>query len=354
MASPVTGKCFAIPYGCVNCVRKSCGMYAKTSEDKPKSMSDSSHGTDGESGKCKANDKHETKFNNARGNEAGNTESKRKGKRPSQQETLKEKCKVDDKLEKKDLKNRPKKDDRKDTSEVRFKSENTIGKDDEGNTKGDKCKIDDDKKEKMDYKTKPKNDKGKNADTKVLKRCTGCFLMTYCDETCQKEHWIRVHKYHCSYLFGKKGSSEHQKHSCEDCITNETTGKDERFDINSLKTGCRIKEESNRMRREMGVVFGFHRDGQSCTCGNQFACEHPFPVGKIQGSAFAAGIDEMAVHAAKLCNAFIIKGIKAKENKDIIDGLFALHKKILRFRLQLWFKILVGGGGYSCRNDPNC
>ena len=52
----------------------------------------------------------------------------------------------------------------------------------------------------------------------------------------------------------------------------------------------------------------------------------------------------MAVHAAKLCNAFIIKGIKAKESKDIIDGLFALHKKILRFRLQLWFKILVGGG----------
>ena len=59
----------------------------------------------------------------------------------------------------------------------------------------------------------------------------------------------------------------------------------------------------------------FTVDGQSCSCGNQFACEHPFPMGKIQGRAVATGIDEMIVHAAKLCNALIIKGIKANENK---------------------------------------
>ena len=41
-------------------------------------------------------------------------------------------------------------------------------------------------------------------DVVVFMQCKQCHLLSYCDKDCQEEHWMKVHKYHCKHLSGKK------------------------------------------------------------------------------------------------------------------------------------------------------
>ena len=61
-----------------------------------------------------------------------------------------------------------------------------------------------------------------------LKRCTGCYKISYCSKECQEEHWHKVHKRHCKYLSGKKPLEEsdlHKKETCGRCIKQQTAGR---------------------------------------------------------------------------------------------------------------------------------
>ena len=61
-----------------------------------------------------------------------------------------------------------------------------------------------------------------------LKRCTGCYKISYCSKECQEEHWHKVHKRHCKYFSGKKPLEEsdlHNKETCGRCIKQEAAGR---------------------------------------------------------------------------------------------------------------------------------
>ena len=62
--------------------------------------------------------------------------------------------------------------------------------------------------------------------TSPLKRCTGCWKISYCSKECQEEHWHKVHKKHCKYLGGIKKAehSEHNKETCKTCIKQDSVG----------------------------------------------------------------------------------------------------------------------------------
>ena len=53
----------------------------------------------------------------------------------------------------------------------------------------------------------------------VLKRCSGCQVIWYCDKMCQEEHWHHTHKNQCKYLSNKKlkRNAKHDEPTCLVC-----------------------------------------------------------------------------------------------------------------------------------------
>ena len=41
-------------------------------------------------------------------------------------------------------------------------------------------------------------------DPATLQRCSRCKVVLYCGLSCQKEHWVKVHKAYCKVLSGDK------------------------------------------------------------------------------------------------------------------------------------------------------
>jgi len=58
----------------------------------------------------------------------------------------------------------------------------------------------------------------KQPNINLLKRCTGCRMMWYCDDKCQKEHWNNTHKNQCKYLSSNKKALPNAKHKESDCL----------------------------------------------------------------------------------------------------------------------------------------
>ena len=60
-----------------------------------------------------------------------------------------------------------------------------------------------------------------------LKRCTGCWKLSYCSKECQAEHWKKVHRHHCRILSGRSclGGKGHNKEDCRHCVMEEAAGK---------------------------------------------------------------------------------------------------------------------------------
>ena len=60
-----------------------------------------------------------------------------------------------------------------------------------------------------------------------LRRCTGCYKISYCSKECQEEHWHKVHKQHCKYFSGAKsleGKDLHERDTCTYCILQKEAG----------------------------------------------------------------------------------------------------------------------------------
>ena len=60
-----------------------------------------------------------------------------------------------------------------------------------------------------------------------LRRCTGCYKISYCSKECQEEHWHKVHKQHCKFFSGAKsleGKDLHEKDTCTYCILQKEAG----------------------------------------------------------------------------------------------------------------------------------
>ena len=72
----------------------------------------------------------------------------------------------------------------------------------------------------------------KNYDWKQLEdlsqnlRCSRCHTCYYCSKECQKEHWEKVHKFHCKFLSGRKiqKESQHVSKTCLYCVVEEKIG----------------------------------------------------------------------------------------------------------------------------------
>ena len=63
----------------------------------------------------------------------------------------------------------------------------------------------------------------------LLKRCSGCEVIWYCDDKCQKEHWHNTHKKQCKYLSNKKVKcmAKHEESTCLVCIEEGRVTKEE-------------------------------------------------------------------------------------------------------------------------------
>ena len=83
----------------------------------------------------------------------------------------------------------------------------------------------------------------------LLKRCTGCRMIWYCDKMCQKEHWHHTHKNQCKYLSKKKvlRDSKHEEATCLVCKEEAAVDKEEMFKQSNPTLPCTL----SRVNREM-------------------------------------------------------------------------------------------------------
>merc|ERR1719186_1361455 len=87
--------------------------------------------------------------------------------------------------------------------------------------------------------------------------------MTYYDQDCQREHWLRVHKKHCRFLSGKASvaNSKHDAATCPQCAQERETSLALIKSENSPKTSCKVEFIENSMKKNLGTLFGFHKEG---------------------------------------------------------------------------------------------
>ena len=62
------------------------------------------------------------------------------------------------------------------------------------------------------------------ADSKTLRKCTRCHVVSYCGQECQLEYWTKVHQEQCSYLAGTKKAWKHRRETCRTCIASSSLG----------------------------------------------------------------------------------------------------------------------------------
>ena len=69
----------------------------------------------------------------------------------------------------------------------------------------------------------------KQLDIDLLKICSGCREVWYCDDMCQKEHWHNTHKKQCKYLSNKKvlRNVKHEETTCLMCKEEASVGREE-------------------------------------------------------------------------------------------------------------------------------
>merc|ERR1719187_2532636 len=96
----------------------------------------------------------------------------------------------------------------------------------------------------------------------------GCHLMTYCDKDCQKEHWKKVHRFHCKILSGEKtvAGTEHRKEDCEMCQVENRTKSKLLHDPNSPATMCHLEMLTNSLSVLLPMQFGYHANKKEITC----------------------------------------------------------------------------------------
>jgi len=65
--------------------------------------------------------------------------------------------------------------------------------------------------------------------TNDLKRCTGCRVVWYCGDMCQREHWNNSHKKQCKYMSNRKvlSNAKHDQATCLVCQEEANVGQEE-------------------------------------------------------------------------------------------------------------------------------
>ena len=96
----------------------------------------------------------------------------------------------------------------------------------------------------------------------LLKRCTGCRMIWYCGEMCQKEHWHHTHKNQCKYLSRKKvlHNAKHEEASCLVCKKEVAVGKKEMSKQSNPILPCTM----SRANRDIMNIDESVADGWPC------------------------------------------------------------------------------------------
>jgi len=192
----------------------------------------------------------------------------------------------------------------------------------------------------------------KEDDEAVFKRCTGCRLLSYCDQDCQKEHWRKVHRLHCKYLSGKESinASGHRKEECELCQAEQKTKKRFLCDLNHPMTECHLDLLMKRLPFLLARNFGYHDASTVCNCigkDDPFSpspVQMPFRVGEISNMYLGSGVEESLANICKLLYALIGKSKKTIP-KVIMSKLLDANRLFNKFRSLLWATYLVFGNG---------
>jgi len=93
----------------------------------------------------------------------------------------------------------------------------------------------------------------------LLKRCTGCRKVWYCDDKCQKEHWHNTHKQQCKYFSNKKvlRNAKHEESTCLVCKEEARVGKEEM----SMESNPILPCTMSRANKELMIIGESFVDG---------------------------------------------------------------------------------------------
>jgi len=93
-------------------------------------------------------------------------------------------------------------------------------------------------------------------DLNVLKICTGCRSVWYCDKVCQKEHWYNEHKNQCKYLAKKKvkHNAKHDEATCLVCKDEHSIGKEEMSKKSNPLLPCIMSEANINLMNMNGDI----------------------------------------------------------------------------------------------------
>ena len=65
-----------------------------------------------------------------------------------------------------------------------------------------------------------------------MKQCSGCKILIYCGQACQKEHWKKVHKQHCKIIKNREDSADKD---IEEDNFDSVLKEDKRFNMTGIK-----------------------------------------------------------------------------------------------------------------------
>jgi len=91
----------------------------------------------------------------------------------------------------------------------------------------------------------------KQPDKDILRRCSGCTTVWYCDDKCQKEHWHHTHKRQCKYISKKKVLSQanHEEPTCLMCKEEVRVGKDEMSKQSNPMLPCTMSRANKELMK---------------------------------------------------------------------------------------------------------
>ena len=89
----------------------------------------------------------------------------------------------------------------------------------------------------------------KQPDKDLLKRCSGCREVWYCDNMCQKEHWHNTHKNQCKYLQNKKvlRNAMHDESTCLMCKEETGVGRKEMSKKSNPTLPCTLSRANMKL-----------------------------------------------------------------------------------------------------------
>ena len=185
-------------------------------------------------------------------------------------------------------------------------------------------------------------------------RCSGCHLLSYCGELCQKEHWGRVHKKYCKKISGKKpvANNSHDQDDCHLCLKQANQNQNYVYEPDTTVVKCNVEKTKMEMRKIFAKFFGFHSSTASCP-GLAGGCTEnsddlpylPFALGEISEEGFHGyGFDEILSHIS-----YLIDGLRDK-TRPVFDNhaaakqaLEELADKTFILRALLWADMMIFG-----------